>query len=284
MKIQVHCPRCSKTGKIDIEDSQLKNIESGLLAVEIPSNLICEHFFIAYIDKNGDVRNYCVADFELHVDQKIEKTIQIDDTLENLDVFLIKINIYPSILTYIIKAILFGKKVLIITEDPLLEDHIRNFFEYITRDSFVLNLTITNTEQDQKSGTHSDYDIIFQGNKIIKQEATDFSLEDLDIEENIVQRFLNEEDLTTGLVLLKNELTKLFEITKFFKELIKKTNGSKKKINPKKIVKRLQKTYNFTLSTKYLDLVYSILSSYFSVNVPAEIKNVFQLFLGITSF
>lgn len=284
MRIQIYCPKCSATGSINVEDSKLKKIESGVLAVEIPKDLVCEHFFIAYIDKQGDVRNYCVADFEINVGEEVKASTHIDDTLEKLDVFLIKINIYPSILTYIIKAIMLGKNVLIITEDPLLDEHIRNFFEFITKDSFMLNVSITNSEQNQISKNNDDYDIIFQGNKIIKQKASEFSLDNLEIEENLVQKFLGEGDLTTGLVLLKNELTKLFEISKFFKKFIKQSEKKKKKINPKKIVKKIEKTYNVSLSTQYLELVYSILSNYFSFHVPKDIRDVFQIFLGITSF
>lgn len=284
MKIQVHCPKCQKVGNISVDVSNLGNIERGLLAIEVPSNLICEHFFIAYIDKNGDVRNYCVADFELNIDKRVKKKAEFDDRLEKLDLFLIKINIYPSVLTYIIKAILLGKEVLIITDDALLDDHIRHFFEYITKDSFELKLTIVNSEKSKNFNTLSDYDIIFQGNRIIKQEKSEFILENLEIEENIIQKFLKEEDLTTGLLLLKNELTKLFEVSKFYKNLFENTKQDPKKINPKKIVKKLQKKYNISLTTKYLDLVYSILSDYFKIKVSKEIKNVFQLYLGITSF
>ncbi len=283
-KIQVQCPKCSKIGYINVGDENLENIETGLLAIEIAKNFICEHFFVVYIDKNGDVRNYCMADFQLEVKQSVKEGHQLDQQIEDLDLFLIKINIFPQILTYMIKAIVLRKSILIITKDSLLDKHIVKFFDYITQDSFELNLTVITIEKYKKMEVNNDFDIIFQGNKIIRNKSSQFSLEELDTEESIVQKFLQEEDLTTGLVVLKNELTKLFEVAKFIIQLIKEKEERKKKINPKKVVKQIDKNYNLTLSTKYLDLVYSIIQNYFSLGIPKEIRSVFQLYLGISLF
>ena len=134
MKIHVQCPKCLNSGFIHVQEDTLKEVETGIIAVEIPRNLICEHFFVVYIDKNGDIRNYCIADFEIALDHKFDINSEIIEEIEKINVFLIKINIHPPILTYIVKSILLKKKILIISQNPILGVHIRKFFEYISRD------------------------------------------------------------------------------------------------------------------------------------------------------
>ncbi|MFX1394960.1 MAG: hypothetical protein ACFFAH_15510, partial [Promethearchaeota archaeon] len=63
-KVQINCPICSKTGSIEISHNILKDSLRGLLAINIAKDIICSHSFIAYIDKNLNVRDYFVADFQ----------------------------------------------------------------------------------------------------------------------------------------------------------------------------------------------------------------------------
>jgi hypothetical protein len=285
MKIQVKCPKCSTVGYINVEKRKLDDIQTGIIAVEISKNLICEHFFVVYIDRNGDIRNYCVADFELPKQKAVDIGRKTDENFEEMDIYLIKMNIYPSILTYIVKSIVLHKKILIISENTVLDSHIRHFFQYITQDSFELDLSVMNLENYQNNNKSIDYDIIFKGNKIIKQSSTELILKNLTIEEKIVQRFLEESDVKTGLLILKNEIKKLYEISKYIIQIIKESKTKeKKKINPQKIIKTIEKKYNALISTEYLEFIYAIIENYFSLHIPKEFKTIFQLYLGITSF
>ena len=78
VKVEIRCPSCAKIGKIEIKESILNQSVRGITAVNISERLICEHSFIAYIDKNLDVRDCFIADFQIELpqlksDQKIEK-------------------------------------------------------------------------------------------------------------------------------------------------------------------------------------------------------------------
>ncbi|MFX1339187.1 MAG: hypothetical protein ACFFDK_11310 [Promethearchaeota archaeon] len=55
--ILVRCPSCSGNGYIDVAEENLKDVKRGLLAVNIPSDIICTHSFIVYIDKNLVIRD-----------------------------------------------------------------------------------------------------------------------------------------------------------------------------------------------------------------------------------
>jgi hypothetical protein len=83
-KVEIRCPSCAKIGKIEIKESILSQSIRGITAVNIPENLICEHSFIAYIDKNLAVRDCFIADFQIEIpqlenDQKI-KRIDVPDS------------------------------------------------------------------------------------------------------------------------------------------------------------------------------------------------------------
>ena len=64
-KIEVRCPVCSNWDNIEISDDATKNVAKGLLAVHLAAGMICEHGFIAYVDKNLIVRDCLIADFNI---------------------------------------------------------------------------------------------------------------------------------------------------------------------------------------------------------------------------
>jgi hypothetical protein len=63
--ISIICPVCSTSGKIQISKKDLGKASRGLLSISIPEQVVCEHSFIAYIDRNFKVRDYFVPDFEI---------------------------------------------------------------------------------------------------------------------------------------------------------------------------------------------------------------------------
>jgi hypothetical protein len=65
VKVNVSCPVCKNWDKIEISDNAIKNVEKGVLAVNITPGMICEHSFIAYVDKNLSVRDCFIADFKI---------------------------------------------------------------------------------------------------------------------------------------------------------------------------------------------------------------------------
>ena len=64
-KLEIRCPVCAKWDNIEILDDATKNVKKGLLAVNIAAGMICDHSFIAYVDKNLIVRDCFIADFKI---------------------------------------------------------------------------------------------------------------------------------------------------------------------------------------------------------------------------
>ena len=118
-KIKVICPECSGTGMIEINETFIKNNTRGIATLNIAESLICSHSFVACVDKNFKMRDSFVADFMIELPQikiKEESDIFDKDILNNVDLYLIKINLYADELVKIIHYIFMKKNVLLIKE------------------------------------------------------------------------------------------------------------------------------------------------------------------------
>jgi len=108
-KVEIRCPACSKRGNIQLEESVINQSTRGVTAINIDKNQICPHSFVAYIDKNMDIRDCFLTDFQIEL--PIMETKKIEDKEIPLtgavDVELIKINIQALELASIIRGILF---------------------------------------------------------------------------------------------------------------------------------------------------------------------------------
>jgi hypothetical protein len=65
------CPKCKKSKKVLIPCSVIED-SKNLTTISIQKNLICEHFFQAFVDKDFKVRGYQIVDYELENPSKKE--------------------------------------------------------------------------------------------------------------------------------------------------------------------------------------------------------------------
>lgn len=271
--------------KYYVSKEDLDKIQRGLLAVNIQKSVICDHNFVAYIDSNYHVRNYCTTDFEILVPENQSEIAKADINIEKLDPpFLLKINLNPSILSYILKGIFLKERILIVSDKDFLNSHILNFFNYITTNSFKMDILIISEKEYLDSNQEFEDTLIFHGNKIIANDSLNNELEEVFIVEKFIEKFLSEKDLQRGLILLKNEIQKAYSISKIFRNIIQKSKEKKQKINPEKIISELEEEHTIKISSKYLEFIYKILENYFEIKVPKKIRKIFQFFLGISYF
>jgi len=227
-KVEVRCPVCSKWDNIEISDDATKNVAKGLLAINLASGMICEHSFIAYVDKNLVVRDCLVADFKIElleseIPNKTEKKITPETDSIKFD--LIKLNIPDMLMTYIFRTIFHGKKALILSDQEFLYNHIVNFFKYIMQNSFKFDLTVISEINYKKNESeYSDY-LVFKNRQIIRDKDNIINVKRLEIEKAIVQKFFAEYDLMAGLIILRNEINKAYEYSKSILEFIQNQEG-----------------------------------------------------------
>jgi len=278
MIIKIRCPSCGKWGDIEISEESIKNVSRGLVAVNIVANTICPDSFIAYVDKNLKVRDYFIADFQIELPETIfekpdiEKRILFEDLL---DLDLIKLNFPAILLSYILRGIFFKQKIALILDEDFLTPHITNFFKYITQDTFKSEISIISKDAYMNNKKDFKDYLVFDSREIINDKNKIINPKKIPIERKIIHQFLLESDKNLSFIILRNEMHKAFELSKFITDYIDKVDD-KKKIDIHRISDSLQDAYKSKISSVYLNFLFEIAENYFDVNVPSSVKLVLK--------
>lgn len=269
MIINIACPFCFQRGEMNISDNIIEDSEGGLICVAIAPNTICSHSYLAYIDKNCQVRDYFNVDFHVEFPQTSSskeidfKTIPSKDLL-NLD--LIKLNIPATLIANILKAIFFKKDIIIISDLAFMKEHILNFFKYITKDTFNLDILILAKEQYIKNKKKYKKRLVFDGISVIKNFDKIISSKDIKVEKQLIMNFLTENDPLYSVIVLKNEIQKAYFYAKDIIKLLENYDG-KEKLGKKQLINILSESNRINIT--YLDFLLDIVKYYFNYNHPS---------------
>ncbi len=277
-KIEVRCPSCSSRGFIEVSEEEIEKAKRGVFAVNLAEGIICEHSFVAYIDKNFMVRDTFMADFQLELPEIIpKKSIEPKDSaqLDSINVSSIKLNLSASLIAYVIRAILHKRKIVLIFDQLFMFDDVQRFFDYITRNSFETELVVISEDQ-YNSESYKDF-IVFNRKDIIKDDDGIINVKKLGIERALVQKFFEEYEPRPSLIYLQNGLLKAYQLSETIVDIVKNFK-KKEKVYSKKIIEDLSNIHNVKIQLKYLDFLFEIVESYFNVEVPKS-SNVSN-FLG----
>ncbi|TXT59574.1 MAG: hypothetical protein BAJALOKI1v1_1400008 [Promethearchaeota archaeon] len=279
MKIEIRCPRCEKIGAIEISEDKIKDVSRGLLAINVSEKIVCEHSFVAYVDRNLEIRDCFMADFQIELpalESAATAKAETDYDTKDFDLILIKLNFPASSIAYLLRAIISNKKFAIINDQKFLESHLENFVEYISEGSFDPHIEVIPREiyiNDKKK--YSSY-VVLEENKLVQNEDHIFNTNEINVERTIVQKFLAEINEKSSIIILRNELEKAFTLAQSIIELIRDFKG--KELQSKKIIDYLEEKHNIDIKIPYLNFLINIVQEYFGVNVPksSEVSN----FLG----
>ena len=267
-KLEVRCPSCSNRGYIEVPEEEVVKAARGVFAVNVLEGVICEHSFVAYVDKNFAVRDTFIADFQLELPDIVpEQEIgpEIAQQLDLIDISLIKLNFSASLLTHVIRALLFKKKIFLLFNQSYMVNNIYKFIEYITLNSFKANILVISGEQ------YDIYDIkdsiILDGNKIIKDDNDILNAKTLGVERSLVRKFLAEYEPKPSLIYLQNGLQKAYELSKTVVDIVNNLK-KKEKVYSKNVIEEIAKIHSVKVQLPYLDFLYKIVENYFEVKVP----------------
>ncbi|MFX1258196.1 MAG: hypothetical protein ACFFAN_10075 [Promethearchaeota archaeon] len=280
VEIKIHCPLCFKSGNIEIEENIISKSERGISAINVAEHLICPHSFVAYVDKNLVVRDCFVTDFKIQLPE-IEVEYEIADKQipgkDEIDVYLITLNLSALWLTFIIRAGFLKKKILILNNLEILNEHIVKFFKFIFQNSFKIDISIDTKENYKiKKKKYKDY-IVIDGNNVITDKEKIMKIKTIKIERAIIQKFLAEDDPKTSLIIMKNEIQKAYELSK---SIVEYNNNLKdnEELTSKKILDYFSKDLGIKLSSQYLNFLFEIIENYFKVQL--SISSDVSDFLG----
>ena len=247
--------------------------------ITLNKNSICEHSFLVYIDKNLSIRDCFLTDFTIQIpDMDIEKKAGIRKVTseDEQKIGLIKLNMTPKTLIFILRSLFLKKKVLIISDDDFLNSQFQKFFELIFADSFKTDLMFLVAENYKKGNFKKDF-VILHGAKIVKDKhkILDLKKNKMTIEKQIVQKFFEETESKSSIIILRNEIQKAQVLTQTIVDFLKE-NPSKNKINIIKIIEHLEEIHNVKVSQPYVYFLLDIVKNYFEVEVPS----VYDSFIG----
>ncbi|MFX1257708.1 MAG: hypothetical protein ACFFAN_07615 [Promethearchaeota archaeon] len=278
-KVKIVCPSCSKNGIIEISPDALKNSLRGLLAVNIAKGIICEHSFIAYIDKNLNVRDYFIADFQIELPEITpEEKIKVGKipSKDIVDIDLIKLNMPAIQLVYILKSIFYKQKVVLINDQEFLYTHIYNFLKYITQNSFEIDISILTQEKYKNNKKNYKDSMVFKSVSIVKNVKNLINPKKIDVEKQIVNRFMTEYDLGYSYIVLKNDIQKAFELSKVILDFVDESEKKNESVNILKINVELEKKYEIKINKQYLNFLTEIVEHYFGVLLPSLTDSFFD--------
>ncbi|TXT60331.1 MAG: hypothetical protein BAJALOKI1v1_1280009 [Promethearchaeota archaeon] len=296
--LRIRCPICKTEGEIEITRERLGAISRGVTAVNISSNTVCTHSFIVYIDKNLAIRDYFTVDFQIEIPEIPIRDQPLDLTLPNKDILnldLIKLNLPASILFSILRAIFLKKRVILVQEDQFLKKHIINFFEIITKDSFEVAIEVLTENEYKKDKKKFKNSLVFQENELIKKYKEFIDPNKIKLEKQIINRFLEELDLKLSYIMLKNEISKAYMLSKAIVDYIKDQGGyltlktdnetkdsllsnildevlDKEKYLSTFFADYLNEKFTIKIQKYYLNFLLEIVENYFEINLKKIIK------------
>lgn len=280
-KVEIRCPVCTKWDNIEISDNATKDAKKGLIVMDISAGMICEHSFIAYVDKNLTVRDCLITDFKIESLEDSNTNKTQDDILagaEPVKYDLIKLNIPESVMANIFRGTFLGKKIILISDNLFLANHVINFFKFTLKDFFEINIVAMSMEDfKQNKKKFTDY-LVLKKRKIIQDKDKILDSVKLGREKSIAQKFLKEYDSVSGLIILKNEIRKAFNYSKTLVEYLR--DPEKIKVSTSKnLIDTISDTHNERITIDYLTFLIDIIKNYYKVEVP-KIDGVTN-FLGI---
>ena len=274
VKVLVRCPSCSKQGRIELAEDSAKEAQKGLLAVNVAENMICPHSFVAYLDKNLQVRNYFIADFEIQIPENAQVQESGTDQLASTDLIdldLLRMNITSSTITWILRALFLKKKIVFISDQEFLYNHIQNFFKFVTQNSFESNITLLPIVEYMKNKKKYKQHVVFGRNEILRDDMQLIDPKKMKFETKIVDKFFAEQELMSSLIIFKNEIKKVYDtataIADYLKDYIT-SNQKKDSFSTKLILDYLSTNKGIKISSQYLNYLLEIVEYYFKVPLP----------------
>ena len=226
------------------------------------------------------MRDCFIADFQIELPELGEKEVseaEEEFITDKIDLTIIKLNFSASLLAYLIKSIFLKKDIAILSDQKFLYSHMNNFIDYITSDfEKEINIKMIPREkflEDKKA--YEDF-VILENNSIIQNEELILEASELNVVRTIIQRFLEEFDEKSSIIILKNEVQRAFTLAETLVEYVENFEGEE--IQSKELIDYLEEEQDIKVKIPYLNFLLDIVENYFGVDVPrsSEVSN----FLG----
>jgi len=277
-KIRIQCPICGKKGQIQVARKVIESSSRGVCAIEVTKNQLCSDSFIAYVDKNFVVRDYFIPDITLEGIEVVEKKVPTKEDelvieekkISDEDYNIVRSILQRKIFAYIIHAILLKKPIHLVYDIQDIYDQIVQVFEEITRNAFEMHITVGNMKE-YKSNIKKYKDILvldISSETILEGQNKRISQNLLIYEAEIVKKAFKQYDPTTSLIILKNEIQKIYSLVINLKNFLEEeADEGKKKWFKKNVIIELNRRFNIKITARYLNFILDIIQHHFGLNL-----------------
>ncbi|MFW9823599.1 MAG: hypothetical protein ACFFE4_11715, partial [Candidatus Thorarchaeota archaeon] len=108
--------------------------------------------------------------------------------------------------------------------------------------------------------------IVFRKSDIIHDKDNIIESKKLNVEKSIVKKFLAEYELSTGLIILKNEIQKAYEFSKQLANFI--SDNQEESFTPKILIEYITEKKNERINKDYLNFLLNIVVNHFNIDIP----------------
>ncbi len=279
-EIEVRCPSCSKRGKIDISEEKIKSVSRGVLAVNIGQGMLCDHSFVAYVDKNLQIRDCFMADFQIELPGSSSSTVAPSAPIpeeRDLDVDLIKLNLPSKLLANALHGCFLKANIVIIEDTSVLHTHITKFFAHIMKNAYITSIVVMTSEEYLTNKKQFKDFLVLSSKEVVSDKLQFIGKKKLDVEPQMAKIFFEERDSKSSLILLKNEVFKTFDLAKKVHEFLESISDEET-IHTSKICKYMEEKQQVKLSASYVKFLLEIVEKYYNFKLP-KISDVSD-FLG----
>jgi len=276
-RVKIHCPVCNKSGKIEVDETLLEKSKRGILAVNIDKSIICPHSFISYIDKNFNIRDSFVSDFTLelaNINIQDENRLNSHRDLEKIDLNLVISNITLIELASILKGVFSKKNVLLLNDSEIISQELPKILEFIFEISFDYNIAILNRiEYIRYKHNYENYEVI-DYDEIFDEEKKKKILKNTKIESAFIKKFLSEKFPISGLIILRNEVLKAFELSKTIIKILQ-NHSNTGEFTRKELIYLLSEKYEIEIQSNYFEFLLDIIKNYHEYDLSIISNDLF---------
>ncbi|MFW9988995.1 MAG: hypothetical protein ACFFC3_10090 [Candidatus Odinarchaeota archaeon] len=269
VKLNIICPKCSKNRFLTINKDQIQFKDSGLFSLNIDENFTCEHSYIAYLDRQFNIRDYFNFDYDIELPEIIpeeEPEKVVDELAPSYDFDIVKMNLTANIITIIIKAIISKKPILIIREKNIYYDNIIPFFKEITKRLFEFEMELIPKDEYKKFKSKYKRYIVLDTSTVLKNPYDFIDIKKLKIEKRIINTFIDAPDASVGITQLRNHIKNARDLARIICEFIENQEMNQN-IYIESIVDHISFIRGTKITPQYLDFLMEIVNEYFDIPI-----------------
>ena len=250
-----------------------------MTSINIKEDTICKHSFVAYLDRNFVVRDCFAVDFTIKLPEiemkKTEGAYDVDD-FKDIDVYLIALNLHARTIASILRGIILGQNVILINDITIVNPHLLRLLDYCFEGTFEHDMSIISRKEYKNDKKKYKNHLVISKDTIINDPEKLLTSKKMKIENTIIQKFLSSPDTVSGLIILKNDIFKAYEIAKnAFKFVNGLSDNERKNYSIYELADYINdytSKLNVKLQKIYLDFLVDIVLYYFNLDIPKDVK------------